>query len=303
MPSVSAEKLKVEVLKPSTRNMLFSAAMLTVVVAIAAFQLGRASAPTVALSGLSLDHIADIRPALEEQRLRLADSRQQLAASQAAIARRLGQMQAEVMRLNAAGQKLTEIAQLSSDEFDFSTPPALGGPAQPGEELMAPRHDALDQLSAELDLKERQLDVLEHFLLVSQLHSEQYPSGWPVAKGWISSTFGRRSDPFTGRVATHSGIDFAARLGSDVVAVASGIVAFAGTRSGYGNVVEINHGNGYVTRYGHNSRNLVRAGDKVEKGQKIALVGKSGRATGAHVHFEVMVDGQRIDPKQYIAQR
>lgn len=303
MPSVSIEQIKVEILNLPMRAVLLMSAMLVTVVAVSAFSLGRATAPMVLQSGLSLAHIEDIRPALEEQRQRLEDSRLQLAANQAAIGRRLGRMQAELMRLNAAGQKLTEVAQLSSDEFDFSAEPALGGPAQLGDEVMAPSAAALDQLATELELKQRQLDVLEHFLLVSQLHSEQYPSGWPVKKGWISSVYGHRSDPFTGRISKHSGIDFAASHGSDVVAVAAGIVSYAGKRSGYGNVVEINHGNGYVTRYGHNSRNLVRAGEKVEKGQKIALVGKSGRATGAHVHFEVIVDGQRIDPQQYIAQR
>lgn len=253
--------------------------------------------------GLSLQHIEDLRPALEQQRMRLRESREQMAANQLAIARRLGKMQAEVLRLNAAGQKLTELAQLSGDEFDFASEPALGGPAQPGEELLAPSDNALEQLEVELELKQRQLDVLEHFLLTSQLHSEQYPSGWPVRKGWISSLFGRRTDPFNGRVTSHGGVDFAASHGSDVVAVAAGVVSYAGVKTGYGKVVEINHGNGYVTRYGHNSRNLVKMGDKVERGEAIALVGKSGRATGSHVHFEVLVDGQRIDPKQYIAKR
>ncbi len=304
MPSVSIQDIKVEVMSFSLRVSLAMASLLVLVVAGAAFLLGQATAePRAATTGISLEHIKEIRPALLEQRARLNESRQQLAANQAAIARRLGQMQAEILRLNAAGQKLTQLADLSEEEFDFASAPAVGGPAQPGDELLAPTNDALDQLESELALKERQLDVLEHLLLVSQLHSERYPSGWPVQKGWISSVFGRRMDPFTGRTVKHSGVDFAARYGSDVVAVAGGVVSFAGVRSGYGNVVEINHGNGYVTRYGHNSKNLVRSGDRVVKAQPIAMVGQSGRATGPHVHFEVLVDGQRIDPEQYIARR
>jgi murein DD-endopeptidase MepM/ murein hydrolase activator NlpD len=303
MFSVSSLKLQGDFLNPPVRSVLMIAAMSLLIIASAAFMLGRATAPIMVRSGLSLELISDLRPALAQQRSRLQESRQQLAANQTAISRRLGRMQAEILRLNAAGQQLTEIAQLSDDPFDFGAEPPLGGPSQPGDELLAPTNDALDLLEAQLGLKERQLDILEHLLLVSQLHSAQYPSGWPIKKGFISSLFGRRSDPFTGRSTNHGGVDFAARMGADVMAVAAGVVSYSGVRRGYGNVVEINHGNGYMTRYGHNSRNVARVGDRVSKGQTIALVGKSGRATGTHVHFEVMVDGQRIDPQQYVSSR
>lgn len=274
------------------------------IVAVAAFMVGRSTAPaTGAGAGLSLELIEDLRPALAQQREQLNLSRGELAANQAAVARRLGKLQAQIMRLNATGQRLTEVAQLSADEFDFAAEPPVGGPIEPGEELLSPTVGALEQLESELLLKERQLDILEQLLLVSQFNAEQRPSGWPVAKGWISSLFGRRSDPFNGRVAHHGGIDFAAPLGSDVVAIAGGIVEFAGQRSGYGQVVEINHGNGYVTRYGHNRRNLVKIGQRVVKGEKIATVGSSGRATGPHVHLEVLVDGVTIDPHQYVSRR
>ena len=284
---------------------LWALAVLSIgIVAVAAFMLGRSTAPVAATSsGLSLELIEDLRPALEQQREQLEASHEQLAAHQAAVARRLGQLQAQVMRLNATGQRLTEVAQLDAGEFDFSAAPPVGGPLEPGEELLSPTVGALEQLESELVLKERQLDVLEQLLLVSQFNAEQRPSGWPVASGWISSLFGRRSDPFSGRLSHHGGVDFAASLGSDVLAIAGGIVEYAGTRSGYGNVVEINHGNGYVTRYGHNRRNLVRIGERVVKGQAIAKVGSSGRATGPHVHLEVLVDGVTIDPYQFVSQR
>lgn len=304
MSSVSVKQIKVEGLGGlSSRALMTGAAAAMMLLVGAAFAVGRMSAPAVAHTGLSLEHIEDLRPALAEQRERLEQSRQQMAANQVAVARRLGRMQAEITRLNAAGRKLTEIAQLNGDEFNFDAEPAIGGPADPGDEVIAPEHVALDDLDMQLELKERQLDILEHLLLVSQLHSQQYPSGWPVKRGFISSLFGTRTDPFTGRRTRHTGVDFAALSGTDVLAVAGGVVAYAGTRSGYGRVVEINHGNGYVTRYAHNSRNLVRIGERVVKGQTIALVGKSGRATGSHVHFEVMVDGRRIDPHQYISQK
>lgn len=303
MSSVSFRNITVEGVSLSARHLMLGLSAVLVLVAALAFTAGRASVPAPAASGLSLSHIQDLRPELAQQRERLAASRRDMAAQQAAIARRLGQMQAEILRLNAAGRKLTELAQISPEEFNFDAEPAIGGPAQPGDELLAPSHQALDDLAMQLDLKERQLDILEHLLMVAQLHSEQYPSGWPIKKGFISSLFGYRTDPFTGRRTRHGGVDFAATYGSDVVTVAAGVVAFAGKRSGYGKVVEINHGNGYVTRYAHNSRNLVRVGDRVIKGQPIALVGHSGRATGSHVHFEVLVDGRRIDPHQYVSKR
>ena len=285
MTSVSLKNITVEGVSLSTRNLMLGLVVMLCLIFTVAFVLGRATAPVVQSGGLSLKHIADLRPEIAQQRERLAASRREMAANQAAIARRLGQMQAEIVRLNAAGRKLTEIAHISQDEFNFDAEPAIGGPVQPGDEVLAPSQQALDDLGMQLELKDRQLDILEHLLMVSQLHSEQYPSGWPVKKGYISSVFGTRTDPFTGRRTRHGGVDFAAASGTDIMSVAAGVVSFSGTRSGYGRVVEINHGNGYVTRYAHNSRNLVRIGDRVIKGQPIALVGRSGRATGAHVHF------------------
>lgn len=303
MSSVSVREVLAESVGPGSRWLLAGVSVVAVVVAASGFALGRVTAPDTPNTGLSLRHIADLRPELEAQRKRLDASREELAAGQAAVARRLGQMQAEILRLNAAGSKLTELARLDPSEFDFGVEPAIGGPALPGEDLLEPSSFSLDELAMQLELKSRQLDVLEQLLLVSQLHSDQYPSGWPVKKGWVSSLFGKRTDPFTGRRTKHSGVDFAARYGSDVVAVAGGMVTFAGVRRGYGKLVEINHGNGYVTRYAHNSENLVRIGDVLSKGDVIAKVGKTGRATGAHVHFEVLADGQRIDPHQYISSR
>lgn len=303
MTSVSVKNVTVEGVSLSSRAVMLGIAAIVLLVALVAFTAGRVSAPVSQVGGLSLDHIRDMRPELAKQRERLAASRREMAANQTAIARRLGKMQAEIVRLNAAGRKLTEIAHISDDEFNFSDEPGIGGPAQPGDALLAPSEHALDDLSMQLELKQRQLDVLEHLLMVSQLHSEQYPSGWPVKKGFISSLFGTRTDPFTGRRTSHGGVDFAATYGSDVMAVAAGVVSFVGKRSGYGRLVELNHGNGYVTRYAHNSKNLVRVGDRVIKGQPIALVGQSGRATGNHVHLEVLVDGQRIDPHQYVSQK
>ena len=127
------------------------------------------------------------------------------------------------------------------------------------------------------------------------------PSGRPVEEGWLSSTYGKRSDPFTGKPDFHPGLDFAGRKGSEVVAVADGVVIWSGPRGGYGNMVEIDHGHGYVTRYGHNEKNLVKVGDTVKKGQEIALMGSTGHSTGPHVHFEVLHNGKTVNPARFIS--
>jgi murein DD-endopeptidase MepM/ murein hydrolase activator NlpD len=144
--------------------------------------------------------------------------------------------------------------------------------------------------------RSRQLGVLEDLMLNRKLADEVHPEGRPVTSGYISSNFGARTDPITGRAASHSGVDFAGRLGSDIVAVASGIVTWAGDRYDYGQMVEVNHGNGYATRYAHNAENLVSVGDTVKRGDIIARMGETGRATGPNLHFEVLRDGRKVDP-------
>ena len=160
--------------------------------------------------------------------------------------------------------------------------------------------DAMQSLNVQLDDRESQLSVLETVLLNQNLKARVYPRGRPVGSGWISSYFGKRTDPFTGKKAMHKGMDFAGRKGSDVIAVAAGVVTEVGAQSGYGKLVEIQHGNGYVTRYAHNAAVLVKAGERVTKGQTIAKMGSSGRSTGPHVHFEVLRNGKTVNPARYV---
>ena len=195
------------------------------------------------------------------------------------------------------------MADLEEGEFDFSQPPAMGGPLA-GEFSV---DYSSTNLSADLGLfqsrlqdREQQLDILESLLSNRALEEQSWLSGRPVEKGWISSNYGRRTDPFTGKPAFHHGIDFAGKEGSNVVAVAAGIVTQTGTKSGYGELVEISHGDGFVTRYSHNKETLVKPGDVVRKGQAIALMGSTGRSTGAHVHFEVYKHGRSVDPSSYV---
>jgi len=243
-----------------------------------------------------------VQSELDSQRLVLSEVTQQAEENLNALALRLGKLQAHVIRLDALGQRLTNMAKLDNGEFDFENPPAQGGPEVPkGSPLQVNDFiTALNDLSVQLDDRSKQLGVLETLIMNRNLQAEVMPTGRPVSRGWLSSYFGLRTDPFSGRRVHHSGIDFAGKLGSDVVAVAAGVVQYSGKRSGYGNLVEINHGNGYVTRYGHNLKNLVNVGQTVKKGEVIAKMGTTGRSTGPHVHFEVMVNDRAVDPKKYI---
>ncbi|HEY5622586.1 MAG TPA: M23 family metallopeptidase, partial [Gammaproteobacteria bacterium] len=221
-----------------------------------------------------------------------------------ALALRLGEMNAHVVRLDALGQRLTQMAGLEDGEFDFAAAPSLGGPEEvvydTDPDQVSSLMSTLDGLGQRLENRDAQLAVLEDLLLNRKLQDEVLPEGRPVNSGYISSRFGNRTDPFTGRAAFHKGIDFAGRAGSDVVAVASGVVIWSGERYGFGKIVEINHGNGYVTRYAHNSENLVIVGDTVKRGEIIAMMGDTGRATGPNLHFEVLRNGRVVDPLTYI---
>jgi murein DD-endopeptidase MepM/ murein hydrolase activator NlpD len=195
------------------------------------------------------------------------------------------------------------MANLDEGEFEFDSPPALGGPVSDTGSEPVGLEDfvaTLDELTRQLDHREQQLRVLENLLMNRNLQRQVLPAGRPVTGGWLSSHFGMRNDPFTGQRAHHGGIDFAGRAGSPVVAVAAGVVTYSGDRYGYGRMVEINHGNGYVTRYAHNRENIVRVGDPVKKGEHVALMGATGRATAPHVHFEVLYNGRVVDPLKYI---
>ena len=255
-------------------------------------------------SGVSLDEVARLTGEIEEQRAEIETIRQENEDTLDALAIRLAQINARVIRLDALGRRLTDMADLDDGEFDFDSEPALGGPEEPlmtGSNVPVPEIvETMQALDYQLSDREAQLSVLESFLMGQNLKERVYPQGRPVNAGWISSYFGRRTDPFTGKPANHTGIDFAGKLGDKVVAVADGVVTWSADRYGYGVMVEINHGNGYSTRYAHNKENLVAVGDEVKKGQAVALMGETGRATGPNLHFEVLKDGRRVNPVNFI---
>jgi murein DD-endopeptidase MepM/ murein hydrolase activator NlpD len=247
-------------------------------------------------------NISKWKESLHQQSLELDSIRQESDASVEALASRLGLLQAHVNRIDALGQKLIHMAKIDKGEFDFDQTPALGGPesASQSTQNSSEIHKALDQLAASLKNRENQLIVLEDLLLSSNILKEVQPSGRPIKKGWLSSYFGMRNHPISGKKEMHKGIDFAGKEGGAVIAVAKGVITFSGNRWGYGQVIDINHGNGYTTRYGHNSRLLVSVGDTVEKGFQIAEIGSSGRSTGPHVHFEVLQNGRQVNPMKFI---
>ncbi|KEQ16756.1 M23 family metallopeptidase [Endozoicomonas numazuensis] len=229
-----------------------------------------------------------------------------LAAEQQidALTIRLAELQGRITRLDALGERLTVTAKLDDGEFSFDDVPAIGGPEElPATESLYSKPsliDAIDQLSEQIDSREQQFDILISLVANRAISDEAFIAGLPVKKGWLSSRFGQRTDPFTGKRAWHSGIDMAGKRGSDIIAVAAGVVTWSGDRFGYGLLVEINHGNGYVTRYAHNQASKVKVGDIVTRGQAIAEMGSSGRSTGPHVHFEVIRHGKHVDPQRYI---
>jgi Peptidase family M23 len=240
---------------------------------------------------------------LAVQKGQIVDLKQQLQLRVDAMAMRLGEVNAHIIRLDALGKRLTEMADIDSREFNFDRDPPSGGPEGDGEGVSAQIPDLtlmLTQLEQRVDLRESQLSALENVILARELKDQIHPEGRPVTSGFISSYFGERSDPFDGREAFHKGVDFAGAAGSKIVAVAAGVVTWAGERSGFGKLIEINHGDGYVTRYAHNEKTLVGVGETVRRGEPVALMGSTGRSTGPHVHFEVLHNGRQVDPLSYI---
>jgi murein DD-endopeptidase MepM/ murein hydrolase activator NlpD len=259
-----------------------------------------------ALRGFDQGAVSEVR----ELRLQLQNQQDDLDAARGdaqrdlnAMAMKLAELQAHANRLDALGERLTRIGRLNDGEFDFDSAPAVGGPKTSDAVAIAESVDlqaALDALDTRMTLQTQQLSVLESLLLDRDVDASILPTGLPVRSGYASSGFGRRSDPFSGFNEFHSGVDFSGARGADILSVADGVVSFAGKRSGYGNTVDIDHGNGYMTRYGHNLENLVTPGQRVRVGQVIAKMGATGRATGNHVHFEVWLNDRVVNPSQYL---
>ena len=243
------------------------------------------------------------REELSTQHAEVERLNQSLSRDLDALALRLGKVQAEATRLNALGERLAKLGKLDDGEFNFRQAPALGGPENPASVADMSKADleaSLSELEKRMASQSRQLDLLETVLVNRNIDQALLPAGIPVRSGYMSSGYGPRIDPINGKHEFHPGVDFNGPIGSDVLSVAGGVVSFVGQRDGYGNVVEIDHGNGYVTRYAHNSKNLVEVGQAVRAGDLIAKMGATGRATGSHVHLEVFLNDRLVNPTEYV---
>lgn len=249
--------------------------------------------------------IENWRMKIQEQDAVVEELQTDSVARRQAVGRQIADMQARLWRMEALASYMHESSGLPQDEFDFDAQVSQGGPINPEAEVLNVQNldSKLANLSERLKQRETELSILDQVLMGVYSQKGAMPAGAPIVKGWMSSPFGERVDPISGKKAWHEGMDFAGANGSDVVAVANGIVVFSGRRDGYGLMVEISHGENLRTRYGHHQELLVRAGQSVKRGDVIGLMGSSGRSTGPHVHFEVLKSGKPVNPARYVSAR
>lgn len=228
----------------------------------------------------------------------------QMRESVSALATKLGEMQARLMRLDAVGERLAKIAGIKLPEFNFSEVPGRGGAAPSAaathEMSVSEFNQQVDRTLSWLNDRADKLTVIDAAMLDERLKKSALPTVLPVTSGYFSSNFGSRIDPFTGRTSMHAGIDFVAPIGTSVQAAAGGAVITSEVHSEYGNMIEIDHGNGLTSRYAHLSRRIANVGDVVMKGQTIGELGSTGRSTGPHLHFEVRQQGVALNPKRFL---
>ena len=217
----------------------------------------------------------------------------------------VGMMKSELIRLNAIAEKIIIKFGIEAEEFDFSEIPSVGGA---NEEAIPLTSEAMNlnllnniyQTKVKLATNLVQFEIINDLVVSDYDSKERKVGGFPAAYGWLSSRYGMRTDPFSGRRVFHKGVDIAGREGDPVLSIAKGIVVRVAKKRGYGYVVDIKHGNGYMTRYAHNNTVVVQQGDVVNKGQKIAKIGSTGRSTGPHIHLEVLYNSKHIDPLDFL---
>ena len=240
---------------------------------------------------------------IQEHEARLQLARQDIQTQVDLLTAQAGLLQAQINRVDTLGSVLVEAAGFEPEEFSFDPPSAIGGPGFSMDNIL---HTDIqigaifEEIQTSLEVREHQLQALGIAFLNKKFEQDTRPHGRPVVHSWISSRFGKRRSPFTGKPEMHKGMDFGGRIGSDVVAVGGGIVTQANRNGGYGYIVEIDHGKGYRTRYAHNKKLLVSKGEVVKRGHVIAKLGDTGRSTGPHVHFEVLKDGVQVDPMKFL---
>jgi murein DD-endopeptidase MepM/ murein hydrolase activator NlpD len=216
---------------------------------------------------------------------------------------KLADMHIQIQRLDILGSRLVEQANLNPAEFGFNQMPSMGGPMDHSPVDIQVQDELLSKMTGMIDTiqnKAQELNALESIMLSHHISDVSRLEGKPISSGWLSSYYGIRKDPFSGLPSMHKGLDFAGKEGEPVLATGAGIITWSGRRGGYGELVEIDHGGGLVTRYGHNKKVSVKIGDVVTKGQSIAVMGNTGRSTGAHVHYEVIHKGKQQDPLPFV---
>jgi len=220
----------------------------------------------------------------------------------AIYARNLGALKARMSRLDALGQHLVKVSKLDKNTFDFDVKPAMGGPRMSSDVSVASLglDERMETMNTSLTHLDAQLVAIDMLLQDSREEKVARPHAWPTEGGWLSSHYGMRDDPFTGKRAMHRGVDIANHFGAPVLSASRGVVTFSGKMNGYGYLIEVDHGYGYRTRYGHMSASMVHVGDEVKDNQLLGRVGSTGHSTGPHLHFEVLRFGHRIDPAPFL---
>ncbi len=243
--------------------------------------------------------LSQLNSRVQQQDRLIADLKADNQRDMNAMALRLAELQAQANRLNALGIRLTRDSKLNGGEFNFDRTPGAGGGEQ-AEDISKPELEQnLKQIQAQFETSSQQLSVLESMLFEQELELKSQPTTRPT-DSYVTSDFGYRMHPVLGGRAHHNGIDFEANIGDSVRSAGNGLVVFAGWKTGFGNVVEIDHQNGYLTIYAHNSAFVVKEGDVVRAGQMVAKAGSTGRSTGPHVHFEVHKDGRPVNPRAFL---
>lgn len=247
--------------------------------------------------------ITDLQSLVDQRQQELMDHKASVQDDIDSMSLQVGKLMAQSTRLNALGTRLSAATNINPDEFSMDFEPGIGGASlELTGELNTPQSLYANLFNLEQNFSQQQ----EKFTILSQLLNEQTvddsatPHVLPLEKGWISSYYGKRIDPFTGQQANHAGMDYSGAYQSKILAAADGVVVWAGMRSSYGNMVEIDHGNGFMTRYAHAESLQVELGQKVNAGEPIAIMGKSGRATSEHLHFEVLKNGHKVNPLPFI---
>jgi murein DD-endopeptidase MepM/ murein hydrolase activator NlpD len=299
---VSGTQARARTILLSTTNLLLGAAVVALAVVVLAIVLQYAMLRFAADIDSPLVNNLVLKAAQEQN----AKMQSYLRENLNAMATRLGQMQAQLVRLDTLGERLAKVAGFKPQDFMFDQPPARGGadsslPAYPLS--LNDLNRQVDLLSRKMEDRTDKLGVLDSVMMVDSAKKKLVPSVLPIDGGWFSSNFGWRIDPFSAANAFHEGMDFMAQAGTPVRAAAGGIVINAEFHSQYGNIIEIAHGNGLITRYGHLSKRLVKIGDVVLSGATVGEVGSTGRATGPHLHFEVRQNGAPLNPMRFLRLR